>query len=181
MLLLLLLLMLLLLLLLLLAITSFHFLAVVTGGPLTDKYQLAVIRFHWGHDDSSGSEHSINEQNYPLEVTHLTVNENKGFNLQILVTRTLRVISVLLFFQSTKVCRHKDSPFCLVASLAKLKKRDKNRCFLSQILNWSAVKNHLGRSLEKDQNIEERETVFTIFSYSFNIGIFKDTVSTYTI
>lgn len=42
---------------------------VVTGGPLTDRYQLAVIRFHWGNDNSLGSEHSIDGQNYPLEVT----------------------------------------------------------------------------------------------------------------
>jgi len=46
--------------------------SVITGGPLTDKYQLAVIRFHWGQDDSSGSEHSIDDQNYPLEVTRNT-------------------------------------------------------------------------------------------------------------
>ena len=49
--------------------------SVITGGPLTDKYQLAVIRFHWGQDNSSGSEHSIDEQNYPLEVIH---NSTKG-------------------------------------------------------------------------------------------------------
>lgn len=46
--------------------------SVIAGGPLTDKYQLAVIRFHWGHDNSSGSEHSIDEQNYPLEVMYVT-------------------------------------------------------------------------------------------------------------
>lgn len=44
------------------------FLSVVTGGPLTDRYQLAVIRFHWGNDNCSGSEHSVDGHNYPLEV-----------------------------------------------------------------------------------------------------------------
>ena len=57
--------------------------SVITGGPLTDKYQLAVIRFHWGHDNSSGSEHSIDEQNYPLEVMYVTqtAREKKGLQL----------------------------------------------------------------------------------------------------
>lgn len=41
----------------------------MTGGPLPDKYQLAVIRFHWGSDKETGSEHSIDGQKYPLEVT----------------------------------------------------------------------------------------------------------------
>ena len=44
------------------------FLSAVTGGPLTDRYQLAVIRFHWGNDNCSGSEHSVDGRNYPLEV-----------------------------------------------------------------------------------------------------------------
>ena len=44
------------------------FLSAVTGGPLTDRYQLAVIRFHWGIDNYSGSEHSVDGLNYPLEV-----------------------------------------------------------------------------------------------------------------
>lgn len=49
---------------------------VVTGGPLTDTYQLAIIRFRWGHDNNSGSEHAINDQNYPLEVIHFTIKED---------------------------------------------------------------------------------------------------------
>ena len=43
----------------------------VTGGPLADRYQLAVIRFHWGNDNDTGSEHSVDGQKHPLEVSHL--------------------------------------------------------------------------------------------------------------
>ena len=43
---------------------------------MTDTYQLAIIRFRWGHDNNSGSEHAINDQNYPLEVIHFTIKED---------------------------------------------------------------------------------------------------------
>ena len=43
---------------------------------MTDTYQLAIIRFRWGHDNNSGSEHAINDQNYPLEVIHFTIEED---------------------------------------------------------------------------------------------------------
>lgn len=43
---------------------------------MTDTYQLAIIRFRWGHDNNSGSEHAINDQNYPLEVIHFSIKED---------------------------------------------------------------------------------------------------------
>lgn len=55
--------------------------SVVTGGPLTDTYQLAIIRFRWGHDNNSGSEHAINDQNYPLEVQLIHWNKKLYKNI----------------------------------------------------------------------------------------------------
>lgn len=53
----------------------------VTGGPLPDKYQLAVIRFHWGSDKETGSEHSIDGQKYPLEVQLIHWNKDLYKNI----------------------------------------------------------------------------------------------------
>jgi carbonic anhydrase len=40
----------------------------IFGGPLTGKYQLAQYHFHWGVNDSVGSEHLINGHGFPLEL-----------------------------------------------------------------------------------------------------------------
>ena len=38
------------------------------GGKLGHPYQVAGVHFHWGRSDSEGSEHTINGQQFPLEV-----------------------------------------------------------------------------------------------------------------
>jgi len=40
----------------------------VTGGELPGTYKLVQIHFHWGSDDSKGSEHTVDGKAYPLEV-----------------------------------------------------------------------------------------------------------------
>jgi len=47
------------------------------GGPLDGDYKLIQLHFHWGANDSVGSEHTINGQRFPLEM-HL-VNKH-AFN-----------------------------------------------------------------------------------------------------
>jgi len=37
------------------------------GGPIHHKYSLAQFHFHWGPDDNSGSEHTVDGKNYALE------------------------------------------------------------------------------------------------------------------
>ena len=32
---------------------------VLTGGPLTEAYQILQLHFHWGSDDTKGSEHTL--------------------------------------------------------------------------------------------------------------------------
>lgn len=48
----------------------------MNGGPLEDDYVLLQLHFHWGHNDSLGSEHTIDGRRFPLEM-HL-VNKNKN-------------------------------------------------------------------------------------------------------
>jgi len=40
----------------------------VKDGALPDEYVLEQLHFHWGENDSIGSEHEINGRSYPLEV-----------------------------------------------------------------------------------------------------------------
>jgi len=48
---------------------SNHTKALLGGGPLTVDYEFVEIHFHWGDEQKvGGSEHSIDEQKYPLEL-----------------------------------------------------------------------------------------------------------------
>ncbi|XP_029638145.1 carbonic anhydrase 2 [Octopus sinensis] len=50
----------------------------ISGGPLdTKSYKLASFHFHWGSNDSHGSEHTINSQAYPAELHLVHWNYNK--------------------------------------------------------------------------------------------------------
>ncbi|KAI6192201.1 Carbonic anhydrase [Aphelenchoides bicaudatus] len=48
----------------------------ITEGPLPTKYNLLQIHFHWGNNDSNGSEHSIDWIYHPAEI-HF-VHEKEG-------------------------------------------------------------------------------------------------------
>ena len=41
----------------------------ISGGPLSYKYRVAEITFHFGSIDSIGSEHTIDGQSFPAEVS----------------------------------------------------------------------------------------------------------------
>lgn len=40
----------------------------VSGGPLRGDYAFAQLHFHWGANDSIGSEDQINGQSFPMEL-----------------------------------------------------------------------------------------------------------------
>ncbi|XP_044534973.1 carbonic anhydrase 2-like [Gracilinanus agilis] len=42
--------------------------SVLSGGPLTEKYRLTQLHFHWGRRDDEGSEHSIDDMKYASEL-----------------------------------------------------------------------------------------------------------------
>lgn len=43
--------------------------AMLSGGPLGDKvYVFEQLHFHWGENDSEGSEDLINNQSFPMEL-----------------------------------------------------------------------------------------------------------------
>lgn len=43
-------------------------LATVSGGPLSGNYVFSQLHFHWGANDSVGSEDLINNQSFPMEL-----------------------------------------------------------------------------------------------------------------
>ena len=42
----------------------------ISGGRLPDTYKLVQFHWHWGSQNSRGSEHTINGKAYPLEVSN---------------------------------------------------------------------------------------------------------------
>lgn len=42
--------------------------ATVSGGDLGSTFKAAQFHFHWGSDNTKGSEHTYNGKNYPAEV-----------------------------------------------------------------------------------------------------------------
>jgi len=55
----------------------------ISGGPLSYSYRLEEIRLHFGSEDSQGSEHLLNGQAFPGEVSQHRVWKyitSVGFN-----------------------------------------------------------------------------------------------------
>ena len=42
----------------------------ISAGGLGATYRAAQFHFHWGSDDTNGSEHTVNGNTFPLEVRH---------------------------------------------------------------------------------------------------------------
>ena len=40
----------------------------LSGGPLATPYKVLQLHFHWGSDNTKGSEHEYDGQAYPMEV-----------------------------------------------------------------------------------------------------------------
>ncbi|XP_060064364.1 carbonic anhydrase 15-like [Ylistrum balloti] len=52
---------------------------IVSGGGLPgNSYKMAQLHFHWGHDNSEGSEHVYNGRPYPMEMHVVNYNKKYG-------------------------------------------------------------------------------------------------------
>jgi len=47
----------------------------ISGGPLKAEYEFAQLHFHWGANDTCGSEDQMNHKRYPLELHLVFVNK----------------------------------------------------------------------------------------------------------
>jgi len=68
---------------------------VLTGGPLEGEYQILQLHFHWGSNDSLGSEHTLQGESFPIEL-HI-VHVKKGVADPLNTPRGLAVTG--FFFQ----------------------------------------------------------------------------------
>lgn len=50
----------------------------VSGGGLGSTFRVAQFHFHWGSDDSHGSEHTVDGRSFPMEMHVVTYNTNYG-------------------------------------------------------------------------------------------------------
>ncbi|KAK4881969.1 hypothetical protein RN001_005288 [Aquatica leii] len=50
----------------------------ISGGPLIGDYEFAQLHFHWGANDEEGSENTINNSSYPLEIHIVFYQEAYG-------------------------------------------------------------------------------------------------------
>jgi len=72
----------------------------LAGGGLPHSYKFAQIHFHWGADDSKGSEHLVGDTQYPMEmhlVHYKAVHDNIGDALREGAYDSLAVLGI--FFQ----------------------------------------------------------------------------------
>ena len=58
----------------------------ISGGPLSYKYRVTEINFHWGSIDTLGSEHTIDGQSFPAEVCNHALSISIYFLLHFQVT-----------------------------------------------------------------------------------------------
>ncbi|XP_034248740.1 carbonic anhydrase 7-like [Thrips palmi] len=52
--------------------------ATISGGPLKGKYVFSQLHWHWGTNDSFGSEDLINNHSYPMELHMVFYKKNYG-------------------------------------------------------------------------------------------------------
>ncbi|ESO98299.1 hypothetical protein LOTGIDRAFT_114576, partial [Lottia gigantea] len=74
---------------------------VLTGGPLLpdNEYELAEIRFHWGRDNTRGSEHTVNGKAFPMEVQIVHWNATKYSSIEEALGSPHGIVIVSLFTQ----------------------------------------------------------------------------------
>jgi carbonic anhydrase len=94
--------------------------ATVSGGPLGDTYQLIQYHFHWGNDESSGSENQMDGTSYPLEM-HMVHWNTKYDSFATAATQPDGLAVLGFFFDATG----NDNPaFGFVSALTSIEHAD---------------------------------------------------------
>lgn len=76
-------------------------LSTLSGGPLPQgmEYELAEIRFHWGRENTRGSEHTVNSKAFPMEVQLVHWNTRLYGGIEEALGRPNGIVIVTLFTQ----------------------------------------------------------------------------------
>ncbi|XP_053361734.1 carbonic anhydrase 5A, mitochondrial isoform X2 [Clarias gariepinus] len=96
--------------------------SILRGGPLEDQYRLCQFHFHWGENNTWGSEHTVDRHLYPAELhlVHWNADKFALFEEAIMEENGLAVIGVFLkvgkrheglqkLVDALPAVRHKDS------------------------------------------------------------------------
>ncbi|XP_076878394.1 carbonic anhydrase 5A, mitochondrial isoform X1 [Brachyhypopomus gauderio] len=94
----------------------------LSGGPLEDRFRLCQFHFHWGENNSWGSEHTVDQLLYPAELHLVHWNSDKYslFEEAVVEDNGLAVIGVFMkvgkrhqglqkLVDALPAVRHKDS------------------------------------------------------------------------
>ncbi|XP_050422649.1 carbonic anhydrase 2-like [Adelges cooleyi] len=73
----------------------------VSGGPLTPKYKFTQMHFHWGVNDSLGSEDLINNHSYPMEL-HMVFSNMDYEDDKVALTKNDGLVVLASFFEITE-------------------------------------------------------------------------------
>ncbi|XP_062872566.1 carbonic anhydrase 4b [Trichomycterus rosablanca] len=74
--------------------------ATIDGGKLEDKYKAMEIHFHWGKNGGPGSEHTIDGEQYPMEM-HIVHIKEKYSSVQEATEDTSGLAVLGVFFQES--------------------------------------------------------------------------------
>ncbi|XP_026670749.1 carbonic anhydrase 3-like [Ceratina calcarata] len=68
----------------------------ISGGPFTVNYVFSQVHFHWGENEMTGSEHTIDGGNMPMEV-HVVLFRDEYESLELALRRP-NGVSVIVYF-----------------------------------------------------------------------------------
>lgn len=52
-------------------------LSIISGGGLPNSYKAVQFHLHWGNNGGPGSEHTIDGEQYPMEVSNLALQNTQ--------------------------------------------------------------------------------------------------------
>lgn len=75
----------------------------ISGGGLPSRFQAAQLHFHWGSENSRGSEHQVGGRKYPMEIHIVHYNAEKYPNASTAMKKAdgLAVLGVLVEVQAS--------------------------------------------------------------------------------
>ena len=75
--------------------------SLLSGGPFQvgHEFELAEFRFHWGRDESKGSEHTVNDKAFPLELHLIHWNSTLYPSLEEALGKPGGIAIVAIFIQ----------------------------------------------------------------------------------
>ncbi|TTS49332.1 Carbonic anhydrase 5B, mitochondrial [Bagarius yarrelli] len=78
--------------------SKFDLSQLLRGGPLEDQFRLCQFHFHWGENNTWGSEHSVDRRLFPAELhlVHWNADKYSLFEEAVMEQNGLAVIGVFL-------------------------------------------------------------------------------------